>query len=147
PSSIVLGDLDGDGKLDIVTANFDRSTVAVLRNTTAEGDVSAISFASPVEFAVGNNPVDVVVCDFNWDAKPEIGAACFGNNTLTILRNALPTVPRFTLQPKGQSVPPGTNVLFSATAVASGASVSYQWQLNHTNLPGATGPTLLLTNV
>jgi hypothetical protein len=33
PYSVVLGDLDGDGRLDIVTANSDANTVSVLLNS------------------------------------------------------------------------------------------------------------------
>ncbi len=51
-----------------------------------------------------------------------------------------------TLQPQSQSVLAGTNVTFSV-ASDSQSPLSYQWQLDHTNLPGATNATLLLTNV
>lgn len=49
-------------------------------------------------------------------------------------------------QPLNQSATAGATVLFRV--IAAGAfPLSYQWQLNGTNLPGATRPFLLLTNV
>ena len=49
-------------------------------------------------------------------------------------------------QPQSQSVPAGTNVTFTVTAVGLGA-LAYQWQFNNTDLSGATGTGLTLTNV
>ena len=34
PYSVAIGDVNGDGKQDLVTANLDASTVSVLANTT-----------------------------------------------------------------------------------------------------------------
>ena len=45
--------------------------------------------------------------------------------------------PTFTRQPAGCSVPLGLPATFSATVYGTG-SLSYQWQLNGTNIPGAT---------
>ena len=49
------------------------------------------------------------------------------------------TPPTITTQPLGRSVPPGLPTAFSAAAssVAS-LALTYQWQLNGTNIPGAT---------
>jgi hypothetical protein len=49
--------------------------------------------------------------------------------------------PVITQQPRSQSVDAGTNVLLEAQADGL-TQLSYQWQLNGTNLPGATSPTL-----
>jgi hypothetical protein len=48
--------------------------------------------------------------------------------------------------PTNQSAGPGTNVLLAVSA--SGATpLSYLWQLNGTNIPGATNGTLVITNM
>ncbi|HEX7653234.1 MAG TPA: immunoglobulin domain-containing protein, partial [Verrucomicrobiae bacterium] len=57
----------------------------------------------------------------------------------------MPTVGFVTL-PLAQAVNRGSNVTFTALATASGA-VTYQWRFNGTNLTGATGASLTLTNV
>jgi hypothetical protein len=52
--------------------------------------------------------------------------------------------PVFTTQPASQTVNAGASV--TLTAAASGAT-GYQWQLNGTNIPGATNSTLTLSNI
>jgi hypothetical protein len=50
-----------------------------------------------------------------------------------------------TISPAERSVRPGSNVLFSAAAIGVG-SMEYQWQLQGTNVPGATGQSLAIAN-
>lgn|GEM_PF-932053 len=54
--------------------------------------------------------------------------------------------PAITAQPQSQTVPVGTNVTFTVIAVGA-APLSYQWRFGGTNLTGATGTSLTLTNV
>src|ERR1019366_9359794 len=57
-----------------------------------------------------------------------------------------PTTPIITAQPANQTVNLGGTATF--TVVASGkAPLSYQWRLNGTNIAGATGTSLTLSNV
>jgi hypothetical protein len=54
---------------------------------------------------------------------------------------------RITLQPASLRVRPGTNVVFSVAALSSLPPLRYQWRLNGVDIPGATAPSLMLTNV
>jgi alpha-tubulin suppressor-like RCC1 family protein len=54
--------------------------------------------------------------------------------------------PTITMQPIGRSVPPGLPTTFNATA-SGNPTPNYQWQLNGTNLPGATSSSYLITAV
>jgi len=67
-----------------------------------------------------------------------------------IQTNALgdaPGPPVLTMQPQGRTVPPGhSNVTFTAWGTGS-KPFYYRWRFNGTNLPGATSPNLVFTNV
>lgn len=58
----------------------------------------------------------------------------------------LGAVPVLVLQPQAQSVEKGRDVTFRV-AVRNDEPCQFQWQLNHTNLPGATRSELTLSNV
>ena len=54
--------------------------------------------------------------------------------------------PQITGQPVKQVAAPGDIVTFSVV-VADARAVTFQWKFNGTDIPGATGDSLLLTNV
>ena len=66
--AIAAGDLNVDGRVDIVTANYNRNTVSVL---LGNGDGT---FSAPNDFDVGGRTTEVVVDDFNADGKPDVAA-------------------------------------------------------------------------
>jgi len=55
------------------------------------------------------------------------------------------TAPSITIQPFSQSVVPGLNATFSAGAVGT-PPLNFQWQLNGTNISGATNTSFTVTN-
>ena len=60
--------------------------------------------------------------------------------------SAASAAPTITTPPAGAIICAGTNVVMSVAANGTGA-LSYQWQLNRTNLAGATGSTLVRNNI
>jgi gliding motility-associated-like protein len=84
PYSVAIGDIDGDGRLDIVSANYTSSTVSVFLNTGSSG---AIAFATKSDFVTGTNPQSVAIGDLDGDGKPDVAVANNGATTVSVLRN------------------------------------------------------------
>lgn len=68
PRAVAVGDLDGDGKLDIVVTNFNDNSISTLRNTTIAGSISFEKY----DYSADNNPNGVAIGDIDGDGKPEI---------------------------------------------------------------------------
>jgi hypothetical protein len=113
PSSVDLGDLDGDGKPELAVANLGSNTVSVIRNTATSGSIGSGSFAATVDFATGTNPFSVALGDLDGDGKPELTAANYGSNTVSVLRNS--DLPPVITSFSPTSAKPGDAVTFTGT--------------------------------
>ncbi|MDX2066859.1 MAG: PKD-like domain-containing protein [Haliscomenobacter sp.] len=83
PFTLAIGDIDGDGKLDIVAGNAQNSTISVLRNISTSGN---INFAAKVDFDAGSFPFGTTLGDIDGDGKLDVLVVDQGIK-LTILRN------------------------------------------------------------
>ncbi len=63
---VAIGDLNGDGKMDIATANATSANVSVFLNTGTG------SLATKVDYSTANNPRYVEIGDMNGDGKPDL---------------------------------------------------------------------------
>jgi 6-phosphogluconolactonase (cycloisomerase 2 family) len=84
PNSIAITDIDGDGKPDMAATNWNSNTISVFRNTSTNGN---ISLAGKIDYATGNNPAGIAIADIDGDGKPDLVAANYGSNTISLLRN------------------------------------------------------------
>jgi hypothetical protein len=73
-----VGDLNGDGQLDLATANLDAATVSI-RLGRGNGTFEAVPGVG-----VGSGPNSVTVGDLNGDGQPDLATANRGANTVSI---------------------------------------------------------------
>ncbi len=79
PRSVAAADVDGDGAVDLVTANSDSNTVSVLRNL---GDGT---FAAQVDLRGGSCPDSVTAADVDGDGAVGPGHGELYSNTVSVL--------------------------------------------------------------
>ncbi len=83
---VALADLDGDGKLDLVSANATAHNVSVLRNTASSGSIGTNSFAPRVNFAVGYTPFSAAIDDLDGDGTPDIAVANADSQSVSVFK-------------------------------------------------------------
>lgn len=81
PSSLAVGDFNGDGQLDLAIANELDNTVTVLLGDGTGNFTPAT--ASP--FAVGLHPTSLAVGDFNSDGNLDLAVTNLNGNNVTVL--------------------------------------------------------------
>ncbi|MBA8889222.1 hypothetical protein FHW12_003465 [Dokdonella fugitiva] len=75
PGTLVVADVDNDGRPDALVANVFDNTISVLLNTTAPGATTP-TFAAQQTFVVGNfNGRSIAVADFNGDGRIDVAAS------------------------------------------------------------------------
>ncbi len=79
PDSVAVGDFNGDGIPDVVTANGHADTISVLLGDGGGG------FAAKTDFATGHGPGSVAVADFNGDGRQDVVTGNYGDGTISVL--------------------------------------------------------------
>lgn len=77
--AVRIADLDGNGSLDLVTANRDDGTISVLLSAG-----SGI-FSPAVNYPAGQAPVDLTLADFNGDGNLDVAVANRNSDSFSLL--------------------------------------------------------------
>jgi FG-GAP-like repeat/IPT/TIG domain/Secretion system C-terminal sorting domain len=85
PYSVAIGDLNADGKPDVVVANNGANTISIYKNLSTPGN---ISFAPKIDIPTGTNPYSVAIGDLDGDGKADIALTTQGTtSSLSAMRN------------------------------------------------------------
>src|SRR5438034_4107717 len=82
PSSVAVGDFNGDSDPDLAVANAGSDDVSILLGAAGG------SFTGPTNFAAGAAPVAVAAGDFNGDSDPDLAVANSHADNVSILLGA-----------------------------------------------------------
>ncbi|HWB94990.1 MAG TPA: FG-GAP-like repeat-containing protein [Puia sp.] len=138
---LAVGDLDGDGKPELVVSNKTDGTVGVYRNTcTPVQGMSDIFFDAPVMYSTGpgtsglNEANDLEIVDMDGDGRPDIVAALpDGTGNVVVLRNLLP----YASAPTVTAVTPMTGTA-GATVGIKGTNFTGALTLNFGDVPAGS---------
>jgi hypothetical protein len=81
PLAVILADLNGDNRLDLVSANSTASSVSVSFGNGTGG------FGAKADYTVGDKPTAIVARDFDRDGKIDLAVTNFDSDTVSILKN------------------------------------------------------------
>lgn len=87
PAAIAMGDLDGDGDPDGITANRTGGTATVI---LSDGNGDVVADTSP---AVGSSPDAVATGGFDADGRADAAVANYDSNSVTLLTSLQPGPP------------------------------------------------------
>ena len=97
PMNIIIHDIDGDKKSDIVVSNFSANSVTMLNNQN-KNSISSLSFKINNYFFINSAPMGIAISDLNNNGKPDLIVANLSTNKISVFNNIdfqTPTITSF----------------------------------------------------
>ena len=125
--SVAVGDLNGDGKVDIAAAHGSSAgKVSLLPNTHVSGALSSGSFGTRTFLNTGGTPQHVSIGDLNGDLLPEIVVTMGGTSELAVWRSGYVPSPTVTAI-SSSSARPGQSITITGTNFSTTPANNIVW--------------------
>jgi hypothetical protein len=133
PQALAVGDINGDGKADIVVAHCCGAVDTTYLLNNGDG-----TFATEVHLTAGPSPASLYLADFSGNGKLDLALADYSGpltgSAAVLLNQSVSSCPNISMTPG--STPNGTiNVPYNQTLIASGGAVPYSFALTGGVLP------------
>jgi hypothetical protein len=125
PFSVAVADVNGDGRPDVITANFFGSNVSVLLGNGDGSFQSARNFSvGSRPFPFGSRPLSVTVADVNGDGLPDLVTANSISDDVSVLLGKRNAATHFTLTASAITTA-GTTFPLSVRALTPGNQLDW----------------------
>ncbi|MBL7865248.1 MAG: VCBS repeat-containing protein, partial [Cyclobacteriaceae bacterium] len=98
PGGLIATDINGDGKVDLVSTNATANIISILTNSSTIGVINSTSFAASFPITTGNFPAGIQIADLDGDHRPELIVSNMNSNTFSVYLNGVgfpPTITSF----------------------------------------------------
>ncbi|HLG38909.1 MAG TPA: FG-GAP-like repeat-containing protein, partial [Chitinophagaceae bacterium] len=86
PKQVVVADLDGDGKSELITCDYSSDSISIFRNISTSGVLATSSF--DMRFRLySTDPINLVIADVDGDGKQDITAISLTDGIASVYRN------------------------------------------------------------
>lgn len=90
PKSLAIADINGDAKPDILIGNASSGSVSIYQNkATTNGSINSTTISAKNDFLQGQQPLGVIVADFDNDGKPDFASLDVLDKQITFRKNTV----------------------------------------------------------